>query len=51
MTRINNFSLVKTIIEHLMRMRVLRLPIVFFRVRCSIHILLIKTVHCSIPSL
>jgi hypothetical protein len=31
-----------------MRMRVLRWPIVFFRVRCSILILLIKTDRCSI---
>jgi hypothetical protein len=31
-----------------MRMRVPRRPIVFFRVRCSILILLIKTVRCSI---
>jgi hypothetical protein len=32
-----------------MRMRMLRRPIVFLRVRCSILILLIITVRCSIP--
>jgi hypothetical protein len=48
MKRINNLFLVKNIIEHVMRMRVIRRPIVFLRVRCSILILLIKTVRCSI---
>ena len=36
MKSINNISLVKTIIEHVMRTRVLGRPIVFLRVRCSI---------------
>jgi len=42
--------------RHVMRMRVLRRPIVFFRFRCSIYvrciilILLIKIVRCSIRS-
>jgi hypothetical protein len=45
---ISNLFLVKTVIEHVMRTRVLRRPIVFLRVRCSILILLIKTVRCSI---
>jgi hypothetical protein len=54
---INSLSLVKTIIEQVMRTRVLRRPIVFLRVRCSICVrcsiltLLIKTVCCSIFSL
>ena len=54
MKNINKFSLVKNIIEHVMRMRVLRRPILFLRVRCSIcvrctiQILLIKTVRCCI---
>ena len=47
----NSLSLVKTIIEHVMRTRVLRRPIVFLRVRCSILSLLIKAVRCSIRSL
>jgi len=57
MKSINNLSLVKTIIEHVMRMRVLRRPIVFPRIRCStcvrsnILILLTKTVRCRILSL
>ena len=33
-----------------MRTRELRRPIVFYRVRCSILILMIKTVRCSIRS-
>jgi hypothetical protein len=32
------------------RTRVLRLPIVFLRVRCSILILLIKAVRCTTPN-
>ena len=48
MKSINSLSLVKTIIEHVMRIRVLRRPIVFLRVRCSILILLIKTLRYSI---
>jgi len=32
-----------------MRTRVLRRPIIFLHVRCSILTLLIKTVRCSIP--
>ena len=36
---------------HVMRRRVLRRPIVLFRVRCSILILLIRTLRCSIPHL
>jgi len=34
--------------RHVMRTRVLRQPIVFLRLRCSILILLIKSVRCSI---
>jgi len=37
--------------RHVMRKRVLLRPIVFFRVRCSILILLIKALRCSIRSL
>jgi hypothetical protein len=51
MNSINNRCLVKTIIEYVMRTCVLRRPIVFLRFRCSILILLIKTVRCSIRSL
>jgi len=48
MTRINNSSLVKIVIEHLMCMRVLLRPIEFLRFRCSIQILLMETVHSFI---
>jgi len=55
---INNLSLVKTIIEQVMRTRVLRPPIVFLRVRCSycvrysipnflIKTVLVTFVHCN----
>ena len=40
MKSINILSLVKTVIEHAMRTRVLGRPMVFFRVRCSIR-------HCN----
>jgi len=36
MKNISNLALVKTIIEHVMRTRLLRRTIVFLRVRCSI---------------
>jgi len=35
--------------RYVMRTRVLRRPIVFLRFRCSILILLVKSVRCSIP--
>jgi len=55
MQSINNFSLVKTVIENAMHTRVLRRTIVFLRVRCSIYgscsilILLIKIFRFTIP--
>jgi len=54
MKSINNFYLVKTIIEHVIHTYVLRRPIVFLRIRCnicvrySILILSIKIVRCII---
>jgi len=57
MKSINSLSLVKTIIENVMRTRMLRRPIVFLRVRfsicvrCIILVLLMKTVRYSVRSL
>jgi hypothetical protein len=44
----NKLSLVKILIENIMRTCALRRPIVFLRVRCIILILMIKTISCSI---
>jgi hypothetical protein len=51
MKSVNTLSLVKTIIVHVIGRRVLRRPIVFFRFRCSILILLKEIVRCGIRSL